>query len=221
MKLHYQTVSNQLLDALNKLMRLPSLHDFVLVGGTNLALQRGHRRSIDIDLFSDKDFSTVDRNAIAEELKSTFVVCEGLDSFETREVGYHLFIGENEEDLVKLDLWSVDPFVFPILNIDGIRMADIREIAAFKFMAATQENRRQKDFWDIYELLDEFSLSEMLGFAEKRYPYNFDRKLLLQSLLTADSVDFAPEGICCLRGRYWELIVMDLQYEAKKYFIKS
>jgi len=217
MKLHYHTVSPSLLKALQKLMLMPSLSDFALVGGTNLALQCGHRKSIDIDLFSDKDYTLIDRHAIVNDLKSSFEVCYGLESMSLNEIGYHLFIGDSDNELFKLDLWSVDSFVFPILTVEGIRMADIREIAAFKLMAATQENRRQKDFWDIYELLDNFSLSEMIGFAEKRYPYSFSKKQLLHSLATADSVELAPEGIYCFRGRYWELIVMDLCNEADAY----
>ena len=52
MKLHYQTVSPVLLDCLHRLMSHPAFKDFYLVGGTSLALQRGHRLSIDIDLFT-------------------------------------------------------------------------------------------------------------------------------------------------------------------------
>lgn len=216
MRLHYQTVSPALLNALRKLMCMPSLKDFVLVGGTNLALQRGHRQSIDIDLFSDKA-TTVELNAIEKELKDSFRVCDGLEALKGEEIGYHLFIGESDDELLKLDLWFVDSFVFPIVEVDGIRLADIREIAAFKMLAATQDNRRQKDLWDIHELLDKFSLGQLIEFAEKRYPYNFDRIRLLHSLETANSVELAPEGIICLRGNYWELIVMDLEIEAKRY----
>lgn len=68
MKLHYQCVKPTLIKALNVLMGLPTLHQFVLVGGTNLALQRGHRASLDIDLFSDADYTTVNCNAMAKEI---------------------------------------------------------------------------------------------------------------------------------------------------------
>lgn len=216
MKLYYNTVSPSLVRALKSLMLLPSLKEFVLVGGTNLALQRGHRQSIDIDLFSDKEVDSINLDAIADELATSFKVCHGLELLSEKEIGYHLFIGESEENLLKLDLWFVDPYVFPIKEVDAIRLADIREIAAFKLMAATQENRRQKDFWDIYELMNKFTLSQMIGFAEKRYPYNFDKEKLIQSLKTANNVELAPEGIRCFRGYYWELITMDLELEANK-----
>lgn len=217
MRLYYHTVAPGLLSTLRKLMALPSLNDFVLVGGTNLALQRGHRVSIDIDLFSDKDYMSFDYETAINELSNTFQVCEGLDNLNKQQIGYHLFVGDNEESLIKLDLWFVDPYVFPVKEVDGIRLADIREIAAFKLMALTQRNRRQKDFWDINELLNKFTLKQLIDFAEKRYPYNFDKAVLLESLKTAGSVELAPEGIKCLRGNYWELIVLDLAAVARDF----
>lgn len=216
MRLHYKTVSPSLVKALKRLMAMPSLKDFVLVGGTNLALQRGHRVSIDIDLFSDKDIKEIDLNSIAADLASSFKKYSGLEALKDKEAGYHLLIGDTENELLKLDLWFVDTFVFPINEVDGIRLADIREIAAFKLQAATQDIRRQKDFWDIHELLDVFSLEQMITFAEVRYPYNFNREQLMRSLETSDTVELAPEGIKCLRGNYWELIVLDLQLEVQK-----
>lgn len=68
--MHYHSVKPELLAALRKLMLLPSLKDFILVGGTNLTLQRGHRMSIDIDLFSDKDRYLINNKDISHEIKS-------------------------------------------------------------------------------------------------------------------------------------------------------
>src|SRR5665213_899656 len=54
--LHYETVSPDLLSVLKKIQSFTELKDFRLVGGTALALQIGHRKSVDIDLFTDKAF---------------------------------------------------------------------------------------------------------------------------------------------------------------------
>src|SRR5450631_3629912 len=51
-----ETVSPELLDLTSRLMQDEKLQDFLLVGGTALALQSGHRISIDIDLFTNKEF---------------------------------------------------------------------------------------------------------------------------------------------------------------------
>lgn len=53
MNLHYETVSPLLKETLQKLVNSPIFKDFTLIGGTCLSLQLGHRRSIDIDLFTD------------------------------------------------------------------------------------------------------------------------------------------------------------------------
>ena len=54
--LFYQAVPENLLKILNLLMREDKLSDFTLVGGTALALQIGHRISVDIDLFTEHSF---------------------------------------------------------------------------------------------------------------------------------------------------------------------
>ena len=50
--LHKQTIDTVTLAILKQLMVHPSLDNFVLVGGTALALQIGHRKSVDLDLFT-------------------------------------------------------------------------------------------------------------------------------------------------------------------------
>ena len=59
-KLHYNTVSKTLIKCLKELMKEPLLDNFILVGGTSLSLQLGHRISIDIDLFTDSPYGSVD-----------------------------------------------------------------------------------------------------------------------------------------------------------------
>jgi nucleotidyltransferase AbiEii toxin of type IV toxin-antitoxin system len=57
-KLHYNTVTPLLHKVLKQLMKAKEFEDFRLVGGTSLSLQRGHRLSVDIDLFTDSDCKT-------------------------------------------------------------------------------------------------------------------------------------------------------------------
>ncbi len=72
MKLHYSTVSPELLSVLKKLMVEKSFSKFRLVGGTALSLFLGHRKSIDIDLFTYTDYGTVDFKAIEKFLRLEF-----------------------------------------------------------------------------------------------------------------------------------------------------
>ena len=77
-KLHYNTVSKTLTKYLRELMNEPLIKDFVLVGGTSLSLQLGHRVSIDIDLFTDSPYGSVNFNAIQEMLRGKFNFCNTL-----------------------------------------------------------------------------------------------------------------------------------------------
>jgi len=55
--LHYETIAPATRELLNKLMLDDRLQDFVLVGGTSLALQLGHRLSVDLDLIFFDDIN--------------------------------------------------------------------------------------------------------------------------------------------------------------------
>ena len=59
-KLYRETVPETLWETLLKLMDLPVLNDFRLVGGTSLSLMMGHRISVDIDMFTDQEYGSVD-----------------------------------------------------------------------------------------------------------------------------------------------------------------
>jgi hypothetical protein len=56
--LHTQVLDESAFRLLKELMSLKELENFYLVGGTALALQMGHRLSVDLDLFSDSPFQT-------------------------------------------------------------------------------------------------------------------------------------------------------------------
>lgn len=56
--LHYNTVSPLLKNILSTLIAEPLFSPFRLVGGTNLSLRLGHRKSIDIDLFTDAQYDS-------------------------------------------------------------------------------------------------------------------------------------------------------------------
>ena len=70
--LHKQTTSPQLIKILELLMEMPRLSSFRLVGGTALSLLKGHRISVDIDLFTDQTYGTTDFEEIENEIKQIF-----------------------------------------------------------------------------------------------------------------------------------------------------
>ncbi|MCG2417780.1 nucleotidyl transferase AbiEii/AbiGii toxin family protein [Aequorivita sp. F47161] len=212
MPLHLNTVSDLLWDSLITLMAIEEFNSFRLVGGTSLSLQQGHRESVDIDLFTDAAYGGIDFNRLEEILNETFPY---VDTSSVGEVGFgrSYFVGEDEHNAVKLDIYYTEPFVFPLLEQDNIRLASNEEIAAMKFEVISNGGRK-KDFWDIHELLDVFTLEEMLGFYEQRNPYGSTRQELLEACLDFSMAedDFTPN---CYRNKVWELIKIDIEEQVQ------
>lgn len=206
--IHWNTVSEDLRVALLLLMQAEALQDFRLVGGTALSLQLGHRISVDIDLFTDSDYGSVDFEAIEAFLEREFPYLD--KGFGTAiGMGKSYLIGSSRDNAVKLDLYYTDTFITPALDYESVRMATLEEIIAMK-VDIVQRGGRKKDFWDLHELLDNYTVSEMIGLHYKRYPYNHDRELIYTKFrdFTLADDDFDPIS---LKGYYWELIKEDIQ----------
>jgi hypothetical protein len=70
--LHWNTVNEILKERLFLLLSGPQFGEFRLVGGKSLSLQIGHRLSVDIDLFSDLPYRTIDFDQIDQFLNRNF-----------------------------------------------------------------------------------------------------------------------------------------------------
>jgi predicted nucleotidyltransferase component of viral defense system len=185
---------------------MDEFNSFRLVGGTALSLQLGHRMSVDIDLFTDAEYASIDFTFIDNLLEKSFPFTEmlylGNNSF-----GKSYYIGNSKNEAVKLDLFYTDSFIRPIVEKDFVRMASIEEIAAMK-MEVIGNGGRKKDFWDIHELLDYLSLEQMLALHAERYPYSHSKEELANKLVDFQFADDVYNPIC-LKGKYWELIKED------------
>jgi hypothetical protein len=146
---------------IQELQSLDFLKDFYLVGGTALALKLGHRNSIDIDLFTQNEFSTQE---IAEKLSLNR---NFFKSFE-RENTLLCFIDNIKTDFIRHNY----SFVNEPITEEGITYLSMEDIAAMKLNAIAQSGKRIKDFIDIYYLLEHFSVNEMLSFYEIKYPFS-------------------------------------------------
>jgi predicted nucleotidyltransferase component of viral defense system len=201
-------------------MVLESLSDFRLVGGTALSLLLGHRISEDIDLFTDKEYGSIPFNKIEREIKASFPVVINPDDAIPgmralgNNFGLHLFIGENNDSLIKVDIlnWG-DNFIFPIVRADNIRLAAIEEIAAMKLDVISRGGRK-KDFWDLSEIFETRSLESLLPVYERKYPYN-DIKAVVSGLVDFKIADNMPDPIC-FKGKHWEVIQQEMIAEVRK-----
>ena len=193
-------------------MREKAFDGFRLVGGTALALQLGHRISVDIDLFTDMEYGSMNLKEMAASIHSAFPHVEGLETLETDAPGYTLYCGEDDSAVVKVDLFYTDPFLYPPIIAGDLRFADTRDIAAMKILAISNASR-SKDYWDIHELMNHFSLNEMLNLASERFPYTIDTHEVLTKLETTP-MELHDPSIISLKGDYWEFVVEDIQEEA-------
>jgi predicted nucleotidyltransferase component of viral defense system len=207
MNLHYTTVSPLLLNTLQDLMSSKELSMFRLVGGTALSLYCGHRLSVDIDLFTDQEYATVDFKAIDKYLRKKYPYVDTVE-LQTIGSGKSYYIGENANNCIKLDLYYTDTFIEDVVLIDSIRLASIGEIIAMKLDVISRTGRK-KDFWDIKEIMKSYSIQEMILFHKKRHPYTHNLKELKEKLTDFSSADNDFDPIC-LRGNHWEIIKLDM-----------
>jgi hypothetical protein len=205
--LHYNSASSPLVVTLKKLLAAKEFNAFRLVGGTALSLLRGHRQSVDIDLFSDAPYGSIDFGAIDLILSKTFSYVD-TNEYKALGPGKSYYIGANKDDCVKLDLFYTEPFIQEILLIDGIRFATIEDIIAMKIDVISR-GVRKKDFWDIHELKDDYSIEKMLALHKERYPYNHDEDQIRSNFSDFKNADDDFDPIC-LKGKHWEIIKLDM-----------
>lgn len=152
------TIESSTLELLKSLQSEKILNDFHLVGGTALALQIGHRKSIDLDLFSQFDF---DVNEILEFLEQHYDFQSDFTAINTLKGSIHG---------VKIDIISHKyPLVKSPINIDNIRVLSIEDISAMKLNAIAGNGTRSKDFIDMYFLLKTLSVEDVINNYQIKY----------------------------------------------------
>jgi len=155
-------------------------NDFYLAGGTALALQIGHRDSVDFDFFSENDFDTGD---LFEKLKEIFKnnkVQRVQDEKNTLTIVV--------DDDIKLSFFA---YKYPLLNSliseKYIKLASVEDIACMK-LAAIVSRSTEKDYVDLYFILrNNNKLSELLKLSKEKFPA-LDTNLIIKSLTYFDDI---------------------------------
>ena len=211
--LHWNTVAPILKNVLQEIINEPIFKPFRLVGGTSLSLQLGHRMSIDIDLFTDAEYGSINYKAIREFLEIKYPFCVSR-SLENVAFGTNFVVGNSITDCVKIDLYYTDDFIEKPIIIEDIRMATANEIIAMKLDVVLRGGRK-KDFWDLHYFIDTISLEEMISLFKKRYPYNDDFIKIKKQLVNFEIADTEFEPICLLE-KTWEIIKLDFYEFVRK-----
>ena len=204
--LREETVEPATLGLLKAIVALPELKQFRLVGGTALSLLFGHRKSIDLDLFTDQP---LEKEIFVPALEDAFGMVTPIDP--NRKYIYQCIIQN-----VKVDLVSVkDPFLHPVQLIDEIPFADTKDLIALK-LNAVKGRGVKKDFWDLAMLLKTYSLDYLFKCYYERYSY--DDSLSLQRSVTyfTDAENtIEPES---MDGMTWSKVKEVVQKRLKEYY---
>jgi len=175
--LFYKSISNSTLELLKNIQKQDIFKNLRLVGGTSLALQIGHRISIDLDLFGDL------------ESEDTLNINKKLSEFGNLKT-LHTTSNINIYALnhVKIDIVNYHyPWLKDELLIDELRLASIEDISAMKLSAITGRGSK-KDFIDLYFILQKYPLEKLLEFYQRKYA-DGSIFLVLKSLSYFDDAD--------------------------------
>ena len=165
--LSFRTIEPHTLELLKHLMQVPEFSELRLVGGTALALQYGHRTSVDLDLFGHIALEDDEFLALLQTVSTDIRVLN-----ERRNI-HQYFINGIKVDFVNYAY----PWIDDVRVENGIRLATPPDIAAMKVNAIEGRGSR-KDFVDMYVLLQHYSLKQILDFYKQKYPEHSEFRAL-------------------------------------------
>jgi hypothetical protein len=180
---------------------------FYLGGGTALALQIGHRDSLDFDFFKNGD---IDTKKLFDDIKEVFEGHKLLKIQEERNT-LDLII----DDTVKVSFFGYKyELIDDVINEENLTLASIRDIGCMKLSAITGR-ASNKDYIDIYYILKAIPLAELLEKASEKFP-DLDRNLILKSLVYFEDIEVEPIMFKNNNNLNLEEVKIFLEREVKK-----
>ena len=177
--LQTQIAEDSTLELLRSLQQKDYLNGFYLVGGTALAFYYGHRKSIDIDLFTNQPF---DATWLLEQMQQDYPV----QLYHTAPGTIKASINKVNVDLITHRYpYLAEPFIF-----DGFMLLSEKDIIAMKLNAISVSGQRSKDFIDIFFALENHSIANILSYYQKKYKQEGDMHIL-KSLIYFNDVDLS------------------------------
>lgn len=188
-------------------MQLPAMGNFELVGGTALALKYGHRKSVDLDLFTTIAFE----NEIVIEALSKLYQHEFIVEGRPARFGLFAYIRNIKTDLV----YHPHPLIRPTGVFNGIRMFSTEDIIAMKIQAILGRGKK-KDFWDIAELLKHYSVEEFIRFHQEKYSTQYLLITVPQAMIYFADAEESEDPIS-LKGQTWESVKQQIREKVSDY----
>lgn len=203
--LYTQTVAPGTLRLLEYISKIPELSGFSLAGGTALALQIGHRVSVDLDFFGHREFTTDEILDLLRALKPLSVVSQSKN-----------ILILNIQN-IKIDFVNYRyPLISTPLAEDGIRLYATPDISAMK-LAAVAGRGRKRDFYDIFFLLQKHSLRQMMDFYNLKFP-DGSELMVARSLTFFDDADSDEDPKLFNQSVEWQEVKKTILQEVKNIF---
>lgn len=161
---------------------LSKIRSYYLCGGTAIALQIGHRISVDFDFFSNEKIPNTLYLQVKKILPENITIKPSVNNSD------ELTLFANDTKITFL--YYPFPLVKPLIDLNGFQLASVQELGAIK--AYTIGRRGEyKDYIDLYYLLYEkhISLEEIIELAKKKYKNDFSDRLFLEQLIYLDDIN--------------------------------
>lgn len=189
---------------MTQIMALPQLESFNLAGGTALALQIGHRKSYDLDFFGNRPFEYGEIEELVAPLGSIKPIQQSKNN---------LILKVND---VKVDFVNYRYQLLGEVNrTDGLRLLSLMDIGAMKLAAITGRGRK-RDFTDLFFLMKHFSLKELVGFYNQKYP-DGNELLVARSLAYFTDAE-EDEDLTLLQEADWPTVKKAIETAVKQIY---
>lgn len=171
-------VSEVLLQTIKELQSLPSLSQFALAGGTNLAFRFNHRESQDIDLFCPNIVGVKHLEIIEKEIINFYGVknITGVDYPADKESAQHsflrFFVNKPCGTIIKVEIIQNMKMMDAVEVIDNVRLVSIKDLGLFKLISGSFRAAK-KDIYDLDFITEKIPIIELFeALKDKKTLYN-------------------------------------------------
>jgi hypothetical protein len=182
--LFINTLTEAALRILKKVAQLPQIPEFYLAGGSAVALYLGHRVSVDLDFFTERE---------SYQSEPLIQSIQGVGNLKIQQQSQGTLVGLLDDVQISFFTYPYDLLGVPE-NLEGIRLASLLDISLMKIVAISQRGK-MRDFVDLYFLCQEkFALGDLLDFIPRKYPaVTYPSYHLIRSLIYfSDAEDDVP-----------------------------
>lgn len=205
--LHLETVEPHTFSILKEVQSIPELSDFSLVGGTALSLHLGHRVSRNLDFFSNISF---DNDEVSKSLISSFGALFECCPIMTGK-GLMCYIDDIKVDLI----YYSQPLIREKQVRDGLRFFSIEDLIVMKVNALLGRGKK-KDFWDVAELLQHYTVSDFVNLHKEKYSTQNQFISVPQALTYFVDADESEDPVS-LKGQTWESVKAFISGKVREY----